>query len=115
MSDNPLLNSKDFEDKELLGLEVIEEATIKCGDCGAPLVDIVVAETNESRVARGQKPLQSQYIINCWRCTGKSFQTKVFSGSTSIKPAKDYVDLDEVDTDIGEGGVIFTILQSRKR
>jgi hypothetical protein len=101
--------------EELLGLSVLEEATIKCGSCGSPLAYIVVSETNESREARGLRPLDSKYkITNCYKCGQSSFQSKVFSGSTSICASRDFFDLDEVETDFNDG-VIESVLTVRKR
>jgi hypothetical protein len=101
--------------EELLGLSVLEEAVVKCGNCGSHLANVVVSETNESRELRGLKSLNSRYKINnCYKCGGSSFATKVFSGSTSICPAKDFFDLDEVETDFNDG-VIESVLTVQKR
>jgi hypothetical protein len=101
--------------EEMLGLSVVEELTVKCGNCGSPLANIVVSETNESRKARNLKPLDSKYkVTNCYKCGGSSFETKTISGSTSICPAKDFFDLDEVETDFNNG-VIESVLSVTKR
>jgi hypothetical protein len=102
--------------EEFLGLTVIEEDTVKCGDCGVILAHVVVSETNEARQSRQLKSLNSKYQVKgCYKCGGSSFTTKVFSGSTSICPAKDSFDLDPTDTDIDDEGTISSILEVRKR
>lgn len=101
--------------EELIGLTVVEEDVIKCGDCGAPLAHVVVSETNEQRTSRNLPPISSKYkITDCYKCNGSSFYTKVFGGSTSICPTKDFFDLDETDTEF-ENGVISSTLKVRKR
>lgn len=101
--------------EEILGLSVIEEFVIKCGDCGAELANLVISETNNQREARGLKPIFSIYkITNCYKCSGNSFTTKTFEGSSSISPAKDFFDLDEIDTE-KNGNVISSILKVIKR
>jgi predicted nucleic acid-binding Zn-ribbon protein len=102
--------------EEFLGLSVLEEMTVACGDCGSKLAHVVVSETNESRQVRQLKSLNSKYQIKgCYKCGGSSFLTKTFSGSTSVCPAKDSFDLDVVDTDIEDDGVVKSILEVRKR
>lgn len=103
--------------EELLGLSVILDEVVVCGDCGAELANIVVSETNTQRQARGLKPLRSKFkIINCHKCGGKSFDTKIYEGTTSISPPlKQNISLSDIDTDIlnykKEDETIYSILE----
>jgi hypothetical protein len=101
--------------QELIGLSVIEELVLKCGDCGTPLINIVLSETNESRQKRNLKPLSSSYkVVNCYKCCGSSFQSKIFDGSVSISSFSDKLDIDLEDTDIRDN-VIYSTLKVYKK
>lgn len=100
---------------EFLGLSVVEEATIKCGDCATPLALIVISETNGHRSQRGLAPLKSQYrVTGCPKCGGSSFVSKVFEGTTNICSTKETLILDTVDTDINNG-IIVSVLTIRNK
>lgn len=111
--------------EELVGLDILEEVHIKCGDCGFPLVEIVNTETNENRLKRGLKLQKSKYKIKCPQCNGYSFDTKVFEGSIIIGSIKDNYIVSAVDTelfdyktrdDINKGNVVvYTILELVKK
>lgn len=106
---------------ELIGLSVIEEHIVKCGDCGFPLVEIIKTEENANRLQRGQKIQKSKYKVKCPKCSGFSFDTKVFEGSTIVGTVKENYTLSVLDTelldyntrqDIANGNVIvYTILE----
>jgi hypothetical protein len=98
--------------KDLIGLAIIEEHMIKCGDCRTNLAEIVVSETNDGRVARGLSPMKVQIkVVNCYKCGGASFDSKIFEGSTNIHPVNDFTSLeDDGDTDI-KNGVLYSTLR----
>jgi hypothetical protein len=87
--------------EDLIGLSLLKEQIIRCGDCNSPLASIILTETNEHREERGLKPLKSKYIINnCYKCGGSSFESETFEGSASIAPYKENNVLEVIDTDI---------------
>lgn len=85
---------------ELIGLSIIEECIVKCGDCGTPLVEIVKTEENSNRVQRGQKIQKSKYKVKCPKCNGFSFDTKIFEGSTIVGSIKDNYTVCVLDTEL---------------
>lgn len=100
--------------EDFLGLKVVEDTEIKCGNCNVPLINVVVVETNDDRKIRGLKPQKSQYQVQCYKCHGSSFKTKVFEGSTIIAGIADFITVDTVDTDILNNGVVFSKLLTKK-
>ena|SRR5688500_1552349 len=102
--------------EELLGLSEISSTILKCGDCGTPLVDLVITETNESRQERGKKPLRSKFqVYNCYRCGSESFESQVLEGSVIAGPLKDSYEIDIEDSNIEDDGVIFNKMRVRSR
>jgi predicted nucleic-acid-binding Zn-ribbon protein len=96
----------------ILGLRIIEEKEIKCGDCNTPLAFIVVTEGNEDK---GSKPKSKYRIFGCYKCGGSSFYSKTFEGTTNICPAKDSFDLTVEDTDIDPDNTIISKLRVRRK
>lgn len=104
--------------ENITGLSVVKDVQIKCSKCNAVLVNIVVSETNEQRVANGMAPMTTKYkVLNCVksRCDGSSYFTKKIDGSTNIRPADDNHNLEVFDTDIDKDGVIISILKVTRR
>jgi hypothetical protein len=102
--------------EELIGLEIVEENTIKCRDCSAPLVEIVISENNDHRVQRGLRAMHSKYkVTNCYKCGSSSFQSKVFHGSTNICPSKEFLILEPINTDVIDDNIIYTVLEIRRK
>jgi hypothetical protein len=99
---------------EVIGLTELEELTVKCGDCGTPLVNVVLTETNDLRTERGLKPQRLQFKLLCYKCGGTSFPTKVLEGSAVVGTLKDDIETDEEDTDLVDG-VIVTTLKTRQK
>jgi hypothetical protein len=102
--------------EELYGLEVLQEIELKCRSCNSKLANLVVSETNSQRIARNLKPLSSKYRVeNCYKCGNSSFWTDALNGSVSIAPAVDFIDLDVLDTDIDENGIIINYVRASNR
>lgn len=101
---------------EFLGLSIIESIDMKCADCNVKLANIVITESNDSRVERGKPPQKSKFrIINCYKCGGSSFDSKILEGSTNILSNKSDVDLNVIDTDILNDNTIYTVLETIKK
>jgi predicted nucleic-acid-binding Zn-ribbon protein len=101
---------------DLIGFSEISSDIIKCGDCGLKLLDIVVTETNENRISRGLKPQKTKYkVVDCPKCGGSSFETKVYEGSVIRGPISNEYITEDVDCDVDDEGVIYGTLVLRKR
>jgi hypothetical protein len=99
----------------LVGIQEIESIPIQCGDCGLPLAEVVLTETNETRLSRGFFPLRSEFqVIDCPKCSGKSFKTRVLEGTTVVGAIKEGYALESVDADILEDNTISSVLRIRK-
>lgn len=102
--------------QDLIGLSEVSSDIVKCGDCGSKLVEIVVTETNEDRHKRGLRPLKTKYkVIDCPKCGGSSFETKVYEGSVIRGSLSDNYIVDDSDCDVDDDGVIYGTLVLRKR
>lgn len=100
---------------DFVGFKELDSQILNCGDCNYPLVDIVLIETNEDRINRGLGPQKSQFrIAKCPKCSGSSFNSKVFEGSVIVGPAKKDLKIESDDVDINDNGVIFTTLNIEK-
>ena len=101
--------------EELIGLSVLEEHKIRCGSCGTNLVEVVVTETNEARVARGLNPQRMKFVVGkCYKCGGSSLPTQIFEGSCIAGPLKKDYESDTVDVDVDDDtGVITNTLTTR--
>jgi hypothetical protein len=102
---------------EVLGLDILQEQKIKCSNCGTPLAEVLVMESNEQRKERDLKPIKSSFRINnCTKCSnGGSFIHGPFEGTTSVGTFKDNLLVDVEDTDILTDGTIMNILTIRNR
>lgn len=101
--------------EELIGLTEVEELTIKCGDCSTPLAEVVLTEDNNSRQRRSLPAQSSKFkIVDCPKCGGSSFVTKVFEGTTIVGPVRDGFDLEDVDTDVDDGVIVSTFKVRKK-
>ena len=101
--------------EELLGLKELEELTIKCGDCGTSLAEVVLTEDNASRQNRSLPVRFSKFkVVDCPKCGGSSFETKVFEGTTVVGPVKEGQDLEDVDTDVNDGVIVSTFKVRKK-
>ncbi len=108
--------------EDLIGLSTVEETIIKCGDCGTPLVEVVVVESNLDRMKRQLLPQNSCFKVkNCYKCGGDSFKSKRFEGTLIFGPLKDSYSIDVEDTEYEENGIgspktrtIETVLRVRK-
>lgn len=95
--------------EELVGFKVIEEFTVKCGDCNTPLAEIQLIEDNASRQGRSLPAQYSKFkVVECPKCNGSSFETKVFQGKTIVGPVKTGFDLEDVSTDVVDGVIVST-------
>ena len=100
---------------ELIGLTELEELVIKCGDCGTSLAEVVLTEDNTSRQNRSLPAQSSKFkIVDCPKCGGSSFETKVFDGTTVVGPVKDGFDLEDVDTEVSDGVIVSTFKVRKK-
>lgn len=98
---------------EILGLRIIEEQDLKCGDCNTTLIKIVLAETNSDRIARGERSSSSKYrVFDCPKCGGSTFYSKTFKGTTAISPGRDSFSLSVENTDQDPDGTIVTKLKA---
>src|SRR5688500_12203891 len=100
---------------ELIGITVVQDKKINCGDCGKNLVEVVVTETNEHRENRGVKHQKTQFqVVDCPFCKGSSFPSEVFEGSVTVGTLSDQHQLDTVDSDVLTDGTILSVLKVRK-
>lgn len=53
------------------------EVEIRCGDCDAGLLKILVTRTNEELLKMGYDPVNTQIQCACGICGGSSFKTEV--------------------------------------
>lgn len=109
-----ITHSKRLPKDELVGWTEKESVDIKCGDCGTPLVNVVLTEHDSDRQKRNLKPQRSQYRVKCYKCGGYSFHSKVFCGSTVVGALKEGVRVDELDTEMIKEGIVFVTLSTEK-
>lgn len=101
--------------EDLLGLSVIEENNISCGDCGKLLAVLVISEDNTQRQSRGLNPLSQRFVISgCPRCGGESFRSKELRGSVVVGTLDDAHWIDVDDSEDVEG-VLYNKLIMRKK
>lgn len=100
----------------LLGWSVVEEAEIRCPKCQCLLVNIVVSESNASRLKRGLQPTTSSYKVSrCCRCGTACGWSKRFSGTTAVSAPNDNTTIDVVSTDIIDGVICSEVKIERKK
>lgn len=114
MANRPELREGRPLKEDLVGWQELESVDVKCGDCGTPLVNVVLTEPNHKRQERYLTPLLTQYKVKCYKCGGDSFRTKVFHGSTVVGAIKDGIRIDEIDTEKVNEGVVFITLSTEK-
>jgi len=97
-------------------MEILEEHILHCGDCNKPLLNVVVTETNDTRISKGC-PTRTTIIRikKCSYCGGSSFDSPPFAGSINIKPAQDDISLESIETiEDTKTGVLTNILTMGK-
>ena len=100
---------------ELLGLKEVETVALNCGDCGFPLIEIVLTETNDDRLRRGLYPMKNRFqVVDCPKCGGKSFNSKILEGTTIIGAAKNGYEFECIGADIDDENTIYNVLRIEK-
>ena len=92
---------------------ILEELTVKCGDCNSPLIIITITENNESRAKKGLKPMITKFQATCAKCNSHSFETKVFCGTTCVQPGSPKIEVGDMDCEVLDNGVVFTKVNTK--
>lgn len=92
-------------------LEIVEDVILKCSGCGIPLVNIVSTKrkNEKSRVDKA-----AYQVVDCYKCHGKSFKSKVFSTDTSIGSLADHISAELIDTVEEKDGTTLCLIKTRR-
>lgn len=103
-SDWALITPVDTDvEREKKGYSVLEDSTIKCGDCGRKLVDVIKV-LEDSSIVKIVK-------VSCF-CGGESFLYEL-TGNTYMQAAKGVAIVD-MPTEIRDGTMHITIKVAKK-
>ncbi len=109
MEKKPFLKLEQPEAKKKVGLHDRPGISIKCADCGTPLMEFIVTHNNLDLQNAGLDPVTTVVEVDCGICGGKSYQTPV-SGKFHPGVASDYLAMDILEDSRDGVDVVFKVI-----